>query len=288
MLFHERLKTANNEWPSTFQRKSFPQNVRSQCWQNLKTHEEFYKVFCEQMRESVGKYELNNAGSRGYGFSYEAELNYFFHHGLKGGETAEDTSYAFSVLELLCQSCRYDDHKIDAVNLRLRQAGIGYKFFGESLIPIDDEHLEQTIQIPLASLLNQGEFRPIYNYFHQAFEDYKNGGEKSLESSIDNCQKALETLLQHIFTELDIDFKENWTYRRLVQTAREASFFPPIEDDKDSPIMNELQALANLRNAGGGHGGKSNTSDKLVRLAINHAMANALYIAECYLEIKSQ
>lgn len=292
MLFFERMKTQRGEWPKTFEKNHFPDNARTQCWQLLSPKIRNFEIIVQILRHAVGVYRLNNAGvpsaysSRA--FDYRAELQNFLHNGLNGGSTPQDIDYALTTIELMAQKSGYDsENAIDAVNYRLRLAGVGYKYVDGQLVPIDDEELTNDAVIPAISLLNRDEFTDSYKYLRQAFSDYKEGTNESSQSAIDNTVKAVEATLKIIFSALKIDYSPKATYAPLIQIAAENGLFPGIAEDKLSPVVNMLKALGEIRNKEGGHGAPDKkVSDKAVRLAIHHATANLLYIVESYLERK--
>ncbi|WOI09809.1 AbiJ-NTD4 domain-containing protein [Thalassospira lucentensis] len=292
MLFFERMKTQRGEWPKTFEKNHFPDNARTQCWQLLSPKIRNFEIIVRILRHAVGVYKLNNVGSpSAYSserFNYSAELQAFLHNGMDGGSSPQDIDYALTTIELMAQKSGYDsENAIDAVNYRLRLAGVGYKYIDGQLIPVDDEELTNDAVIPTISLLNRDEFTDSYNYLRQAFSDYKEGTSESSQNAIDNTVKAVEAALKVIFKNLGIIYGDKDTYMPLIQKAAENGLFPAIASDKLAPITNELKALGEIRNKEGGHGGPDKkVSDKAVRLAIHHATANLLYIVESYLERK--
>lgn len=290
MLFFERQKTNRGEWPSILIRDKFPRNVRVQCWQIMSPDEDTCQNVVLKIKHAIGIFKLNEEGHiRGYSsirYSHVSELQHFFLNGLEKASEIQNVEYAFSVLELLIKEKDYlQDRLLDAINYRLRLGGVGYKILDKTLVPIDDENLTNTATIPAISILNIPDFSSSYAYLHQAYLDYREGSEKSLESAIDNTVKAVESLLKYIFDKVGIKYTERDTYQPLVLKAKENGLFPNVDDDKLAPLMNELKAIGSIRNREGGHGhiGKKAT-DRLVRLAIHHATANILYIAETYLE----
>ncbi len=294
MLFFERQKTLRGEWPTIFSRDSFPQEARTQTWQIFSDYfsHDTAKTIVNGLRFSIGVYMLNNKGVTKnildmQEHNYEKELNTFFHNGLLNSSEKEKTEYAFTVLEI---ACMYLDHNkqyeaIDQINYRLRLAGVGYKFVTDQLIPIDDEHITAISVDPVISLLNQHQFGDTYQYFKQAFIDYREGSDKSMESAIDNTVKACEALLKHVLKAKEIEYPSNWTYMRLIQAARDNNLFPQVSDNNIGSLIANLKTLGEIRNKAGGHGeNEKNTSDRVVRLAITHAAANILFIAEEFLE----
>ncbi len=286
MLFFERQKTLRGEWPKTFSRDSFPENVRIQCWQLADPDPDISKAIVLQLRLAIGCIALNKKGMDDYEHNWRAELGWCFLRGMENVRPQRNVEYALSILELLVHFGRQHNYQLPKqINDRLRLGGVGYKICEDKLIPIDDEHLTETAIIPAVSLLNQSEFSSSYAYLHQAFLDYREGTPKSLESAIDNTIKAQESLLKHIFDQIEITYNDKDTYMPLVLKAKEHGMFPNIDDDKLAPLMNQLKGAGSLRNREGGHGAPNKkATDRLVRLAIHHATANMLYIAETYLE----
>ena len=302
-LLFERLKTERSEWPQLLRRDIFPENVREQCWQlwveGIGAYiEEAANTIITQIRHAIGVSRLNSSGLRGHSYDQRyfpsSELRSFLLAGMTDIKNQQNVEYMLSALELMCRSLNKHDrgtpNVIGAINYRLRLGGVGYKFADNTLIPVDDENLTDAAVIPTVSLLNRPAFIPAYKYLMQTFSDYKSGTPKSLETAIDNVQKSVETLLKIIFDERDITYNKNDTYMPLIQKAKESGLFPHVSDDKLNPLMNNLKTLGEIRNRGGGHGSpeENKATDKLVRLAIHHATANMLYIAETHLETKEQ
>lgn len=288
MLFFERMKTQRGDWPKTFEKDHFPDSARTQCWQLLEPKVQDFNGIVQNLRHTIGVYELNDIGHYADYFSYKAELQAFLHTGMDGGNSLTDIEYALTVIEMMAQDSGYgSDNVLEDVNYRLRLAGVGYKYIDGQLIPVDDEELTNDAVIPAISLLNKDEFTDSYNYLRQAFSDYKEGTNESSQNAIDNTVKAVEAALKVIFNNLGIVYGNKDTYMPLIQKAAENGLFPAIAVDKLAPITNELKALGEIRNKEGGHGEPDKkVSDKAVRLAIHHATANLLYIVESYLERK--
>ncbi len=288
MLFFERMKTQRGEWPKTFEKDHFPDNARTQCWQLLAPKVRDFKEIVENLRHTIGVYELNHRGHNADYFSYRVELQNFLHAGMDGGNSPTDIEYALTVIEMMAQDSGYGSNNVlEAVNYRLRLAGVGYKYIDGQLIPVDDQELTNDAVIPAISLLNRDEFTDSYNYLRQAFSDYKEGTNESSQNAIDNTVKAVEATLKVIFSALKIGYGPKATYAPLIQIAAENGLFPGIAEDKLSPVVNMLKALGEIRNKEDGHGAPDKkVSDKAVRLAIHHATANLLYIVESYLERK--
>ncbi len=291
MLFFERQKTIRGEWPTLYRRDIFPKPARTQCWQllDLASHQCENVVYL--LRHAIGVKKLNSEGDvNGYSMdshSFYRELEYFFHAGLPKASDLENVEYAFSALELMVVEKRHSLSvgRIDAINYRLRLAGVGYKVMNEEVVPVDDDDLAVSAVIPVVSLLNRPEFTEAHKYLRQAFLDYREGSEKSLENAIDNAAKAGECLLKHIFDKIGITYGDKDTYMPLIQKAKDNGLFPAVDDDKLAPLANALKGLGSLRNREGGHGAPDKkATDRLVRLALNHAASNMLYIAETYLE----
>ncbi|MEQ8286878.1 hypothetical protein [Thalassospira sp.] len=291
MLFFERMKTQRGEWPKTFEKDHFPNEARTQCWQLLEGSQINPYNTVIRLRHALGVYYLNQNGFDDMAHNYDIELQTFLHSGLDGGHTLRDVEHALTVIELLVKECDENQRKqdtIERINYRLKLAGVGFKFSGDNLIPIDDEMLTNDAVIPTISLLNQDFLAEPYGYLRQAFIDYKSGTQESLQTAIDNTVKSIEATLKIIFDDLNIVYGPKDTYMPLIQRAMENDLFPTISRDKAVPIANELKALGEIRNKEGGHGAPDrNVSDKAVRLAIHHATANLLYIVETYLERKN-
>jgi hypothetical protein len=92
--------------------------------------------------------------------------------------------------------------------------------------------------------------------------------------------------MKTIFDATNIPYDAKATYSPLMEIAQKEKFFPDIASDKiKTALVNILKGLGEIRNKAGGHGSPDKrATDRLVRLALHHATANMLYIAETYLE----
>lgn len=283
MLFFERQKTLRNEWPELLKTDVFPINVKEQCWQILDIEENTAEKITKILKIAIGVSELSECYH--HSASSRSELRNFFYKGLYNKNSLQNVEYSFSVLELMCLAKLELKSKIEQVNLRLRLGGIAYKFGGKELIPLIDENLTKTAVIPVISLLNQPKFKKSYDYIQSAFDYYQSGKPDDLESAIDNTQKAVECLLKIIFDDLQISYGKGATLMPLVQIAKKEGFFPDIGEDKLNALVNMLKGLGEIRNKAAGHAqNREKPHPKEVRLALHHATANMLYIAETYFE----
>ncbi len=297
-LFFEREKTRNGEWPNTLSIDIFPSQVREQCWQawensyfpreNSSYQDNLYKIV-KILRERLGKQCLTAkkkqifSSIHGYVDNYREELREFFLNGFEGGENSENIKYAFTVLEIICS---LQPKIINKVNTYLKRGGIGYNFTNGILVPFSDENLLETSIKPLISLLNQPCFKHTYEYYLNAFKNYREG---DYQGAIDNCVKAFECLLKTIFAERGIEYEEELTLNPLIQKAYESRLFLDISEDKITSIPNLLKILGDVRNKRAGHGGKDKTNDpKLVKFAITQAACNMLYIMEIHLQSQAR
>ena len=151
--------------------------------------EEASNSIVTQIRHAIGVRQLNANGNRGdiYGSQYypSNELRTFLLKGMPDAKAQQNVEYMLSALEMMCQVlkegyARNIPWTVEQINYRLRLGGVGYKFAGGMLIPVDDENLTNSAVIPLVSLLNQPEFLPAYKYLAQSFNDYKSSAPKAL------------------------------------------------------------------------------------------------------------
>jgi len=295
-LFFERLKTERDEWPKMLVVDIFPENVRWQCWhiweRKFTDSEEEAKIIVNIMTQHIGlKYLAPQSGVHRF---YSSELEKFFIKGLDNISEMDNVNYAFSVLELMCQQISYNNKTLIVdINKRLRLGGIGYKFINNKLFSIQDEHLNDSCIVPAITLLNNPEFSEAYEYVKKAYDDLRGAQNTSLESAVDNIQKAAECLLKKIFSKLDIPYGSKDTYMPLIQKAADNNLLLPCNGDKLNPLLpninDTLKRLGEIRNKIGGHGKvHAGITDAMSRLAINHAMADMLYIMESYNMKKNQ
>lgn len=295
MLFFQRQKSLRDEWPKLFQTDSFPETLKAQLWiifedfverrsyLGLEKHcERISKKLCRE----IGLYELNHAGS------WAEEIKHFLNYGLNNATHEENVEYQYTALELIVQelsglSGHYN--LVQELNQKMRLAGVGFKIIDNTLIPFEHEELTEITVKPAMGALGHEDFEEAGNYMHKCFQDFKGGTSADLENAITNCTKACESVLKVILEKKGIEYNTNDTYMPLIQKAKEAGVLLEVSDDKFSPLLksltNDLKALGELRNKHGAHGQKqSSANDRIARLAISHASANILFLAECYLE----
>ena len=168
---------------------------------------------------------------------------------------------------------------IEALNKRLGQHCIGYKFEGGKVIRIDNELLYATITKELMTFLCNPTYHKINEDYLQAHRHFRGGNYKDC---IVNCAKAFESTMKVICDQKVYAYSPNATAAPLLQILYDKQFVPGYLQTNLSGLRSVLgDGVSVVRNKTSGHGAGSasiDVSEGLAAFVLNSAGASIKFL----------
>jgi AbiJ N-terminal domain 4 len=168
---------------------------------------------------------------------------------------------------------------IEALNKRLAQHCIGYKFDGGMVIRIDNELLYATITKELMMFLSNSDYHNINAEYLQAHKHFRGGDYKDC---IVNCAKAFESTMKVICDQKGYPYAENATAVSLLQVLYDKQFVPEYLQTNLSGLRSVLgSGVPVVRNKTSGHGAGSamiDVSEGLAAFVLNSGGASIKFL----------
>lgn len=163
------------------------------------------------------------------------------------------------------------DEALNEINLRLRRAGIGYQFEGNSLVRVDSNVLHAEVVIPAIQLLRHDRLAAAGAEYASAHRHYR---ADEYEQSLVECSKALESVLKVVCEHHGWPFPPNATASTLIDLIMTRGLLPKSVVGHMAAIRATLeQGAPALRNSMAAHGKGSSE-----RHISEHIAAYALHI----------
>ncbi|WP_156306584.1 STM4504/CBY_0614 family protein [Novosphingobium sp. AAP1] len=144
------------------------------------------------------------------------------------------------------------DKKVDEVNYRLREAGMGYQFENGQLSRVDSQFIHSEAVKPALTLLSRPGYEGVQEEFLNAHSHYRAGKSKEAVAMAAN---ALESTFKAIFD------KKGWAYNKgsrisdLMKIARTNNLWPNYLDNSFDQLAATLQSgLPKIRDNDASHG----------------------------------
>ena len=111
---------------------------------------------------------------------------------------------------------------IDEVNHRFKEHGVGYQFTNGVVIRIDSEYLHSEVVKLALDILQQEQFSGARQEYLSAHKHYRNG---EIEETLNECLKALESLMKAICDKRKWNYAPNATAKSLIDVCFKISLF---------------------------------------------------------------
>lgn len=141
---------------------------------------------------------------------------------------------------------------ITELNIRFKEAGVGYQFVDGHIIRVDSELIHQEAVKPALRLLNTKEYAGAHEEFINAYDHYKAGKNKE---ALNDCLKAFESTMKAICD------KQGWTYqpgdtaKKLIDICFEKGLIPSFWQQQFNSLRSLLESsIPTGRNKLSGHG----------------------------------
>ncbi len=141
---------------------------------------------------------------------------------------------------------------IEELNIRFREAGLGYELIGGKIFRIDSQLIHSEAVKPALRLLNGEGFEGAQDEFLGAYEHYRHG---NYEEALVDALKAFESTMKVILTANKKKYAPGATANKLVLACTEAGLIPTYNEAQLTSLNNVLiSGIPTLRNKNGGHG----------------------------------
>lgn len=168
---------------------------------------------------------------------------------------------------------------VDALNKRLAQHCIGYKFEAGYMIKIDNEVLYSMITKELTVFLSNPEYASINEEYMQAHKHYRAGDYKDC---VVNAAKSFESTLKVICAKKGYKYEQEMTASPLVKVLFDNHFLPSYMEKTLSGIRSLLEGgVPVVRNKTAAHGAGAlqiEVDEGLAAFALNSAGSNIKFL----------
>ena len=297
--FFRRKQEERGEIPSVWQRDDFSHNIKNQIWLELKESERFFIcggygiTLFDKIVNNISNYIKLETGTtscinnNGADFCYGCLMT-----GILG---FNKTDIAFTIVEsFLNRLISFDAFDIlepksdiirivENVNYRFREARIGYQFNVDAkcLLPFDDEIIFENAIEPAFNFLNVNGFEKAKSLFKDAFNYYIN---KDYEDAVNNCTKALESVIKTILQKQGVEYTKKDGITRLIDLLFSLDTFKAEHNDFICGLRNVFKEIPAVRNKESGHGKAEseigNLDEPKTKLILNLAATLITYLSE--------
>lgn len=142
--------------------------------------------------------------------------------------------------------------RMDEVNYRLREAGMGFQFEAGRLTRVDSQLIHQEVIKPALTLLSKPGFEGAQQEYLTAHAHYRSGQNKE---AIAMAANALESTFKAIFDAKGWEYAKGPRISDLVKVAKGHSLWPDYLDNSFDQLVSTLQnGLPKIRDNDASHG----------------------------------
>ncbi|HGF3686388.1 TPA: STM4504/CBY_0614 family protein, partial [Acinetobacter nosocomialis] len=294
-LFSKRQKKLRGEIPDVYQYDIVPYTLRVQVVHIIRDvlgndsspgAEELYEVIHKILCKEYGKFSLG-----GYRDSDEDAIFNFF--------LSEDNyEYCLDIIEVFFKfintyvrenkhrffsSKETPDKAIEELNIRFKEAGIGYQFEQHELIRVDSQFIHSEVVKPVLQLLGKDpDYQGAFAEFLSAHEHYRH---QRYKECLNECLKAFESLMKSIHKKHSWQFNQNDTAKKLINSCLTNGLVPIYLQNQFSSINILLESgVPTIRNKEGGHGQGyeiKEVPEYLTSYALHLTATNLLFLIKC-------
>lgn len=175
------------------------------------------------------------------------------------------------------------DNAIEELNIRFKEAGIGYQFESGEIVRVDSQFIHSDVVKPTLQLLGKNStYQGANDEFLSAHEHYRH---RKYKECLNDCLKAFESLMKAIHTKRGWDFNQNDTSKKLINGCIINKLIPDYMQNEFSSLRILLESgIPTIRNKEGGHGqGHEVTKvpEHLASYALHLTASNLLFLAKC-------
>lgn len=272
--FYTKLKRQKGEIPELPQYETVSPTLRNQFYHIVEGADILESVGARvvaYLREEFGVKNLYAPKVLTYTPSWSYELELFL-------EKASDNDQVLAAMEIFGRILSKNKSRLENLNMRMRNAGLGFRHTGETLIRIDDESFYENATLPALGILSKKGYLATREGYLKAYAHLKEG---HYEDAVTSAVRSLETLLK---TRLGVDDGKKMVLSDLVDMLKKKAKSPlGALNMQFKNIIELVNGVAGVRNQEGAHG-KTETASKIdeyfVRYIINQVAASILFVAE--------
>jgi hypothetical protein len=175
------------------------------------------------------------------------------------------------------------DDAINELNIRFKEAGVGYQFESGEIIKIDSQFLHAEAVKPTLKILGKGShYQGVNDEFLSAHEHYRH---QKYKECLNDCLKSFESIMKAIHTKRGWEFNQNDTSKKLINSCMVNGLIPEYMQSEFSSLRALLESgIPTIRNKEGGHGqghDVTNVPEHLASYALHLTASTLLFLAKC-------
>lgn len=175
------------------------------------------------------------------------------------------------------------DDAISELNIRFKEAGVGYQFEQGELIRVDSQFIHSEVVKPVLQLLGTDkDYQGSFAEFLTAHEHYRH---RRYKECLNDSLKAFESVMKAIHKKHSWQFNPNDTSKKLINSCLTNGLIPIYLQNQFSSINILLESgIPTIRNKEGGHGQGheiKEVPEYLASYALHLTATNLLFLIKC-------
>ncbi|MCW9511201.1 STM4504/CBY_0614 family protein [Klebsiella michiganensis] len=295
-LFSKRQKRLRGDVPDVYQYTNLPQNFRVQVVHIVKSTigrdsdystpaSKIYKYINNTLCREYGVFKLQEYASENFEYIY----NFFLKE--KDPEKCLDViELTFKCIDGYVRQNTWEfrdyqspDDAIEELNIRFREAGIGYQFESGEVVRVDSQFIHSDAVKPTLQILGHSqEFAGANDEFLSAHEHYRH---QRFKECLNDCLKSFESLMKAIHKKRSWEYGSTDTAKKLISSCLSNGLIPDYMQNQFSSLRILLESgVPTIRNKEGGHGQGdevTNVPEHLASYTLHLTASNLLFLAKC-------
>ncbi|MGH4084064.1 STM4504/CBY_0614 family protein [Klebsiella pneumoniae] len=296
-LFSKRQKRLRGEVPDVYQYTELPYSFRVQVihiitetigdsYRAGSESEQIYEAISNALCREYGVFSLTRS-SRGH---FESIRDFFLNE--------QNYERCLDVIELSFKfingyvkekywrfhgQYQKSDAAIEELNVRFKEAGIGYQFESGELVRVDSQFIHSDAVKPTLQILGRSqEFAGANDEFLSAHEHYRH---QRFKECLNDCLKSFESLMKAIHEKRSWEYGSTDTAKKLISSCLSNGLIPDYMQNQFSSLRILLESgVPTIRNKEGGHGQGdevTNVPEHLASYTLHLTASNLLFLAKC-------
>ncbi|EAN6514303.1 hypothetical protein LL845_000858 [Salmonella enterica] len=175
------------------------------------------------------------------------------------------------------------DDAIEELNIRFKEAGLGYQFESGELVKVDSQFIHSDVVKPTLQILGKNRsYNGVNDEFLSAHEHYRH---QRYKECLNDCLKSFESLMKAIHKKHSWHFNDTDTAKKLINSCLANNLVPEYLQNQFSSIRILLESgIPTIRNKEGGHGQGAEITkvpEYLASYTLHLTATNLLFLAKC-------